>query len=199
MNNICRKPSAKIGAFSRIAPNMDVPKREQIINAFFKSQFIYNPPLTWMMHSRILNNKINRLRERCLRVTYNESLSSIEELLERDSSGSVNNRNIQCLAIELYKIFNDICSDIMKDVFLLSTSSNYDIRSRHTFTTSSVKTVYCRFESLSDLAPKVWELIPNNIKSLKNLPKFKKAIKTWKPDVCPCRLCRLYIPQVGFV
>ena len=198
MNHICRKPSAKISALSRIAPNMDVPKREQIINAFFKSQFSYNP-LTWMMHSRILNYKINRLHERCLSVTYNESLSSIEELLERDNSVSVNNRNIHCLAIELYKIFNDICSDIMKDVFPLSTSSNYDIRCRHTFTTRSVKTVYCGFESLSDLAPKVWELIPNNIKSLENLPKFKKAIKNWKPDVCPCRLCRLYIPQVGFV
>ena len=106
---------------------------------------------------------------------------------------------MQCLAIELGKVFNGICPDIMKDVFPLSTSSNYDIRSRRIFTTRSVKTVYYRTESLSYLAPKVWELIPNNIKSLENLPKFKKAIKNWKLDVCPCRFCRLYIPQVGFV
>ena len=87
----------------------------------------------------------------------------------------------------------------MKDVFPLSTASNYDIRSRRTFTTRSVKTVYYGTESLSYLAPNVWELIPKNIKSLENLPKFKKAIKNRKPDECPCRLCRLYIPQVGFV
>ena len=70
-----------------------------------------------------------------------------------------------------------------KDAFPLSTSSNFDIRSRCTFTTRSVKTVYYGTESVSYLAPKVWELIPNNIRSLENLPKFKKAIKNWKPDV----------------
>ena len=117
-------------------------------------------------HSRKLNNKINRLHERCLRVTYNDGLSSIEELLERDNSVSVCNRNIQYLAIKLYKVFNDICPDIMKDVFPLSTSSNYDIRSRRTFTTRLVKTVFYETGSLSYLGPKIWELNPNNIKLL---------------------------------
>ena len=79
---------------------MDLPKRKKIMNAFFKSQFSYNP-LTWMMQSRKLNNKINRLHERCLRVAYNNNLYSFEGLLERDNSFSVHNRNIQCLVIEL--------------------------------------------------------------------------------------------------
>ena len=118
INNICRKASAKISALSRIAPYMDLRKRKQWMNTFIYS------PWTWMMHSRKLNSKINRLHERCLRVTYNDGLCSFEELLERDSSVSVHNRNIQCLAVELYKVFIDICPDIMKDVFPLSTSSN---------------------------------------------------------------------------
>ena len=122
-----------------------------------------------------------------------------EELLEIDNSVSIHNRNIQYLAIELYKVYNDICPDIMKDIFPLSTSSNYDIRSKRTFTTRSVKIVYYGTESLSYLAPKLWQLIPNNIKSHENLPKFKKAIKKWKPDVRPWRFCRSYIPQVSFV
>ena len=93
------------------------------------------------MHSRKLNHKINQLQERCLRITYDDRQSSFKELLERDNTVSVHNRNIQCLAIELYKVLNGICPDVMKDVFLLSRSSNYDIRSRRTFTTRSVKTV----------------------------------------------------------
>ena len=116
------------------------------------------------MPGRKLNNKINWLHVRCLHVSYNDCLSSFEELLERDNSVSVHKRSIQCLAIELYRTFNDICPDIMKDVFHLNTSSNYNIRNRHTFTTRSVKTVYYGIESLSCLAPKVWELIPNNFK-----------------------------------
>ena len=49
-------------------------KRKPIMNAFFKSQFS-NSPLTWMINSRKLNNKINRLHERCLRVAYNDGIS----------------------------------------------------------------------------------------------------------------------------
>ena len=127
INNIA---SAKIIALSRIAPYMDLPKRNQIMDAFFKSRFSCSP-LTWMMHDKKPINKINRLHERYLRVTYNDGISSIE----------------------LCKVFNDICLDIMKEVFLLSTSANYDIRSRFTFTTRSVKTVYYETEYLSYLAP----------------------------------------------
>ena len=152
VNNICSKASVKI------APYMGLPKRKQIMNAFFKSKFSYSP-LTRMMHSRKLN-KMNWLHERCLRATNNDGLSSFEALLERDNSVSVSNRKKRYLAIELYKVFNGICPEIMKDVFLLSISSNYDTRSRRTFITRLVKTVYYRTESLFYLAPKAWELIP---------------------------------------
>ena len=117
-----------------------------------------------MMPGRTLNYKINRFHVTCLHVTYNDCLSSFEDLFETDNSVSKHKRSIQCLAIELYRTPNGIGPDIMKDVFPLGTSSNYDIRNRHTFTTRSIKTVYYGIESLSCLALKVWELIPNNFK-----------------------------------
>ena len=130
-----------------------------------------------MMHSRKLDNKINQLLEKCLRVTYNDGLYSFEKLLERDNSVLVRNRNIQCLAIELHKAFNGISPDIMTEVFLLSTSYNYDFISRPTFTTRSVKTVYYGTESWSYLTPKVWALILNIIKSLENLENSRRQYK----------------------
>ena len=152
-----------------------------------------------MLHSRRLNDKINRLRERCLRVVYNNNQNTFEELLELDNSVSIHYKNLQCLAIELYKIFNGISPDIMKNVFPLNTSSTYDIRNREIFYTRPVKSVYHGTESLSYLAPEIWELVPESIKSAESLSVFKIRIKKWKPENCPCRLCRSYIPQVGFV
>ena len=110
------------------------------MNAFFKSSFSYSP-LTWMMHSRKLNNKINRFHEICLRIPYNDVLSSFEKLLERYNSVSVHNGNIERLAFELYYLFNSICPDIMQDVYPLSTCSNCDVRSKLTLSTRSIKTV----------------------------------------------------------
>ena len=75
------------------------------MNAFFKFQFSYCP-LSWMSHSRTLNNKINRLHERCLRIIYNDNTSSFTDLLVIDNSVSMHRRNIQVLATELYKFVN---------------------------------------------------------------------------------------------
>ena len=52
------------------------------MKAFVESQFGYS--LIWMFHSRGLNNKINRIHERALRITYKNKSSTFQELLEKD-------------------------------------------------------------------------------------------------------------------
>ena len=69
-----------------------------------------------MFHSRCLNNKINRLHERCLRMIYNDKISNFEELLNKDNSVSIHHSNIHALAIEMYKVANDMSPDIMNEV-----------------------------------------------------------------------------------
>ena len=116
LNIICGKARAKISALGRVAPFMNIEKRKMIMNAFFNSQFSYCP-LIWMFHNRLINNKINRLHERCLRIVHNDNQSTFEELLEKDNTVSVHQRNLQFLAIELYKVINGISPDLMKEVF----------------------------------------------------------------------------------
>ena len=62
LNIICGKARAKINALRRVAPFMNIEKSRTIMNAFFNSQFSYCP-LIWMFHSRLINNKTNRLHE----------------------------------------------------------------------------------------------------------------------------------------
>ena len=72
IQQICGKASSKQKALARIAPSMNIEKCKILMNAFFNAQFSYCP-LTWMFHSRKLNNKINKLHERCLRIVYNNN------------------------------------------------------------------------------------------------------------------------------
>ena len=83
IHDICQKAGQKLNAISRITPYMDFAKRRLLVNAFFYSQFNYCQ-LVWMCHNRANNNKINRLHERCLRLTYNDKKSSFKDLLEKD-------------------------------------------------------------------------------------------------------------------
>ena len=101
VNHLCKKVSLKLNALALIAPFMNVSKKGIIIKSFTESQFGYCP-LIWMFHSRGLNNKINRVHERALRITYNGKSSSYGELLTKNRSVKIHHRNITALAIKIY-------------------------------------------------------------------------------------------------
>ena len=68
INFMYKEASQKLYALARIAPFMDLKQKKNILEVFVESQFRYCP-LMWMFHSRGLNNKINRIHERALRIT----------------------------------------------------------------------------------------------------------------------------------
>ena len=54
-------------------------------------------------------------------------------------------------------------------------------------------------ETVSFSGPKIWDILPNEIKNSETLHKFKAKIKSWIPADCPCRLCKRYVARVGFI
>ena len=82
------KASLKVNALSRVVPYMNENKKCILNHSFFLSQFNYCPPV-WMFHSHTLNNKINRLHERCVNIVYNGTKSTYENFLVKDRSVSV--------------------------------------------------------------------------------------------------------------
>ena len=73
------------------------------MKTFVESQFIYCS-LNWMFHFISLNNKINDVHEKALRIVYSDYKSTFREPLDKDASFSVSHRNIQTLAMEIYNI-----------------------------------------------------------------------------------------------
>ena len=84
---------------------------------------------------------------------------------------------MQALAIELYKVVNGFSPGIMKDAFPLDENSFYNTRNKTTFHSRHIRTVHFRSETLSHLAPEIWELVPEEIKKLESLASSKNAIK----------------------
>ena len=70
-----------------------------------------------MCHNRTTNSKINRVHEKCLRIIYNDKQSSFKTLSEKDSSVSIHDRNVQYLAIEMYKVSNGISPPLVSNIF----------------------------------------------------------------------------------
>ena len=95
---------------------MSLDKQKMLLRAFIESQLSYCP-LIWMFHLRTLNSKINRLHEKALRIVYEDYKSKFDGLFEKDSSFSIRHRNIQALAIEIFKFLKGLSPQIMNDVF----------------------------------------------------------------------------------
>ena len=93
-----------------------------------------------MFYSCSLNNKINRLHERCLRIIYNDKRSNFYTL-----------NNITALAIELYKVANDMSSEIMSEVFKLRDTLCYNLRDTWKYSTNPIHSVYHGNEPASHL------------------------------------------------
>ena len=197
ISKICTKAGQKLAALSRIAKFMSQEKRRILIKSFFDSQFEYCS-LIWMCHSRTLNNRINSLHYRALRLIYNEADLTFTELLKKDGSVTIHHRNIQKLGIEVYKTKNNLSPIMMKQIFPDRNYEGPNIRSQTDFELPHVNSVKGQ-ESLRFLGPKIWDIIPKTIKEASSLTIFKNKIKNWVPEDCPCRLCKDYVQGLGFV
>ena len=198
INNICKRASQKLNALARVAPYMNIQKRRIIMKSFVTSQFGYCL-LNWMFHSRhLINNQINSIHERPLRITCQDHISTFQELLSEDNFVSIHHRNLQVLVTEMFKIHKGMSPDILREIFVPKISF-YNLHGNNTFERCQVHSVYHGTESLSFLGPKIWDLVPLELKQLESLEIFKLKIKKWIPFECPCKLCRSYLQQVGFL
>ena len=105
VSSLCKKPSQKLNALSRIASSTIFNQRRLILNSFITSHFSYCP-IICMFHSRKLNERINHIHERALRIVYKDFNSSFQELLIEDNSLNIHHRNLQKLVTEIFKVKN---------------------------------------------------------------------------------------------
>ena len=187
ISNVCKKASQKVSALARITRILPFWKRRTILKAFIESQFSYCP-LVWMFCSR----KMNFIHERALRLVYDDYTSSFVELLDKDNSMSFHHRNVHYVAIEMFKVKNDLCPSFMKELFTYNNNNGQFVRPH-------VRTTHMGKESLRAFDPIVWNtMVPERVKDSPNIGVFKERIKYWIPDNCTCKLCIDYVPGVGY-
>ena len=198
VNNICNKVSQKLNALTRIANYINPAQRRVIMKAFIISQFGYCP-LVWTFHSRGINNRINRLHERALRLAHNDYDTSFQDLLIKDKYVTIHQRNLQVFAILLYIIINNEAPEIVRKIFYSYYQPHYNLSQNFEFQIVNIRTVRYGTKSLTHLANKIWSIIPTEAKNAHVLESFEQQIKLSQTTNCPCGLCKTYVQQIGFM
>ena len=124
--SLCKQASQKLNALTRVAQYMNLAQRSSIIKAFICFQFGYCP-LVWMFHNRKINNRVNSLHEGALRVVYRDYNATFFELLSKEKSVTIHQRNLQLLATEIFKTKNELNPKIMEEIFTFK-NADYDLR-----------------------------------------------------------------------
>ena len=84
-----------------------------------------------------MNNKINRLHERCLCIVHSDKTSSFEKLLEKDRPVTTHTRNLKTLATKMFKVYKNLSPAIIADLFHVP-QNNYNLRHNSYFAMPNV-------------------------------------------------------------
>ena len=126
---------------------MYLAKCKSLMKAFTTSQFNYSL-LIWMFHSRQLNNRINKIQERALRLVYKDNKLTFDDLLKLDNSVTIHPRNLQILATEIFKVKNSLAPEITTEVFKIK-EPNYNLLSEASdFKRENFKSTHYGFQSM---------------------------------------------------
>ena len=83
--------------------------------------------------------------------------------------------------------------------FITNHEHKYNSRQNTQFLREKANSTSHGLESIRILGPKIWDLLPNEMKLVENINSFKEKIKKWKVVNCPCRLCKVYVRGVGYL
>ena len=127
-----KKAGQKLNALSRIASCMTFDQRRLILKSSITSDSPY-----WR---RKLNERINHIHERALRIVYKDFNSSFEELLIEDNSLNIHRRNLQKLVTEIFKVKNSLSPELM-NVFEF-TEKPHSLRTTWHFRSRKIRTTH---------------------------------------------------------
>ena len=195
--NIYKTTNKILSALSRINHYMKQNQKEILLSSFMISQFPYCS-LIWMFCSKKSTKKINAVHERSLRIILNDYEPPYTLFLEEAHQITFHQRCINFLMIEAYKYLNGHLPDNMNDIFKLR-GNMYKLRNFHIFETENPRSLKYGLDAIRYHASQLWQQVPIDIREAVSLALFKNRIKTWKCEDCPCRSCKIFIQNVGYI
>ena len=132
---------------------------------------------------------INKMLERALRIVLNNHISDFETMLRNLNDVTIHHRNIQTL------IKYDLAPPIM-DSMLNRRIVCYNFRNLQEFQSERKGTVFYGLEIISYRAPQLRTILPQEFKQRNTI---KSDVRQWICNECPCRLCKVFVPNLGFI
>ena len=114
---------------------------------------------------------------RALRIVYRNTSLCFDQLLQTNKSCNIHHKNIQTLAIELYKVKNYLSNQMMQKIIEKRQNLHFNLRFQTNFVLLGISTTYFGLHLLRYFSSKIWNVIHDEIKNSLSLDKFKIKIR----------------------
>ena len=128
-----------------------------------------------MFYDRALNQGINHIHERALRIAYKDYENDFGFLLEQSKSVPIQVRKLQLLMTKIYKTKCGLNPPFMKEIFMQRNIS-YSLRHGSHAQLPKVQTTPFGVESIAYLGNKLWQILPQEIKQSNSISIFKNKL-----------------------
>ena len=145
-----------------------------------------------------MNNLINLIHEGALRLIHSDHASTFKDILEMTKEKTIHQNNLGSLAKKIYKFLNGLSPPIMNGAFMIR-NNKYNLRNFQCLYSTNKRTVKYGTETVTYRGPQIWNLVPEKTKYASSFDIFKKEIRKWEGERCPCRIYKTYIQHVGFI
>ena len=102
------------------------------------------------------------------------------------------------LLAEIYKAVNNLNPIFMAEIFVTK-DVPYNLRSSNNLVLPRARSSSYGTDTIRFIGQKLWQTLPREIKESQSLEIFKRNIKSIKMFDCSCKLCKSFIPNLGFL
>jgi hypothetical protein len=190
ISEIVKKSSRQLNCLKRVAYSLDKDTKLLLYKAFVASNFNYCA-LVWHHCGQVNTAKLEKVQHRALKFIFNDYTSDYTTLLGRANMPTLELSRLRCVAIEVYKVYNDLVPSLhLNNINSSSNSHRYNLRSGNTIKQRHSRTTKNGLHSFRTFGVHIWNNLPPNIRTSIDLNSFKQSIKTWFGFTCKCTFCK---------
>ena len=187
VSGLVRKVSNQLQVLKRHKRLIPTGAKKRLYVSFILPHLNYCSVI-WLHCGKKNVDKLEKINERCLRFVFNDFHSTYDELLDHINQPSLQDRRIHDMLTLTYRALNGNTPVYIKNLLNVK-DITYNLRGQHLLNVPRVNTTTYGLHSFRYFAPKLWNSLPN---SLRTAPTTNAvAVNQIKFDRDCCPFCNL--------
>ena len=186
--NLCKKAARQLNVLQRLSKFLNFETRKIIFKTFIRSNFNYCP-LAWHFCSKASTDKLEKIQYRALRIVFKDYTSTYQQLLNKMNLTTLHHSRLRTIAIETFKCIHSLSPDFLNNLVTIKNNNSYNFRYTNILDTPRVRTERYGKNSFRFEAVRVWNSLPNEMRTVQEYKDFVGLVRTWTGPRCRCALC----------